>query len=56
MIISDKKRFIFVHIPKTAGSSIKSALSPYSIEKPHSRRSWILRHFNLPVEAQVPRL
>jgi len=48
MIISDKKRFIFVHIPKTAGSSIQSALSPYSIEKPHSHWSRILRHFNLP--------
>ena len=48
MIISDKKQFIFVHIPKTAGSSIQSALSEYQIEKPRSKASRLLRHFNLP--------
>ncbi len=29
MIISDKHRFVFVHIPKCAGSSIRKVLAPY---------------------------
>ena len=52
MIISDQKQFIFVHIPKTAGSSIQSALSEYGIEKPRSKTSRLLRHFNLPNDYQ----
>jgi hypothetical protein len=30
MIISRSKKFIFIHIPKTAGSSIRNALRPYT--------------------------
>lgn len=30
MIISDKKRFIFIHNPKTAGESVELALRPYA--------------------------
>lgn len=52
MIISDKQQFIFVHIPKTAGSSIQSALSSYAIENPRSRWSRVLKHFNLPKDYQ----
>lgn len=52
MIISDQKQFIFVHIPKTAGSSIQSALSVYAMEKPNSKTSRLLRHFNLPNDYQ----
>ncbi len=29
MIISHKKKFIFIHIPKTAGSSVTNILNPY---------------------------
>lgn len=29
MLISDKHKFIFIHIPKTAGSSIKNNILPY---------------------------
>lgn len=29
MIISDKHRFVFVHIPKCAGTSVRRALAPY---------------------------
>ncbi len=30
MIVSPKQRFVFVHNPKTAGTSIQQALTPYS--------------------------
>lgn len=29
MIISDKHRFVFVHVPKCAGTSVRKALAPY---------------------------
>lgn len=35
MIISHERRFIFVHIYKVAGTSIKKALKPYADEMPH---------------------
>ena len=37
MVISDSKRFIFVHIQKTAGSSIRRLLQPYAVEAPRTR-------------------
>lgn len=49
MLISDEKKFIFIHIPKTAGSSIRSTLQPYSIPKQTSK---LLKHFNLPSNYQ----
>ena len=48
MLISDQKKFIFVHIEKTAGTSITSALEPYSIKPPTSKWYSLLRAFNLP--------
>ncbi|MEL7445886.1 MAG: sulfotransferase family 2 domain-containing protein [Pseudomonadota bacterium] len=30
MIVSDSKRFVFVHVPKTAGKSVSAALQPYA--------------------------
>ena len=32
MLISDDHRFLFVHIPKTAGSSVTQVLAPYSCQ------------------------
>ncbi|MEZ4435917.1 MAG: sulfotransferase family 2 domain-containing protein [bacterium] len=29
-MISDRKRFVFVHIPRTAGTSVETALAPYA--------------------------
>lgn len=48
MLISDQKKFIFVHIEKTAGTSITSALEPWSIRPPASKWYSILRALNLP--------
>ncbi len=47
MLISDSKKFIFVHISKTAGTSIRSVLNQYAIEKPGKFYSF-LRYFDLP--------
>jgi len=30
MIVSDSRKFVFVHIPKTAGISVRAALEPYA--------------------------
>ncbi len=34
MLLSSKEKLIFIHIPKTAGTSIKLALKPYETKKP----------------------
>jgi hypothetical protein len=39
MIISDSHRFIFVHIPKAAGSSISAALKESATRKPWARKA-----------------
>lgn len=43
MIISDEKKFVFLHIPKTAGSSLRKILTPYASEYPVTYRR-ILGH------------
>lgn len=48
MIISDDKRFIFVHIEKTAGTSIGQVLAPYANQRPASRLLSLLRRVGLP--------
>ena len=55
MLISDSKQFIFVHIPKTAGTSIRSALAPHSLSTEHSNWLRFLRRFNLPKNYQTYR-
>lgn len=37
MLISDERRFVFVHVEKTGGTSIGQVLSPYAIGRPPSR-------------------
>lgn len=48
MLISDEKQFIFVHISKTAGTSIRRALQPYALQPPQGKLHSLLRRFNLP--------
>jgi len=47
MLISHSHRFIFVHISKTAGSSMKRALAPYCSQPPRVGLRKVLSH--LPV-------
>lgn len=47
MLISDNKRFVFVHIAKTAGTSIRGCLEPYAMARPGKLYS-LLRQFDLP--------
>lgn len=47
MLISDNRKFIFVHVPKTAGTSVKTALKPFSLPRP-PRWFSLLRRFGLP--------
>lgn len=47
MLISDTKRFIFVHVPKAAGKSVREALAPYCLPRPPKFHS-LLRRFGLP--------
>jgi len=47
MLISRKYKFIFIHIPKTAGQSITKALSPFSTGKWQGKISNLLCSKNL---------
>lgn len=49
MIRSSRYKFVFVHIPKTAGSSVTSALLPYSDPLPLRWLSSPLRKIGFPV-------
>jgi len=48
MLISDSKKFIFIHISKTAGTSVRAGLEPYSNQAPCDKLHSFLRYFDLP--------
>ena len=47
MIVSDSKNFVFVHVQKTAGSSIRRALTPYALNAPRTRAHKLLTRSRL---------
>ena len=47
MLISHSHKFVFVHIPKTAGTSITQLLEPYCAKAPDSRSRRIARKLGL---------
>ena len=48
MLISESHQFLFFHVAKAAGTSVRSALQPYCLPVTDSRWSSFLRHFDLP--------
>lgn len=48
MLISDSKQFVFVHVPKTGGSSLQRLLKPHCLEKNPNRLYSLLRPLGLP--------
>jgi len=48
MLLSIEKKFIFIHIPKTAGSSMTEALSPYALNPAKSQYRRLLSHLPVP--------
>jgi hypothetical protein len=48
LLISNRHKFIFVHVPKTAGTSLARALEPYSDNHPREGLRRILSHLPVP--------
>lgn len=48
MLISRKHKFIFVHVYKNAGTSVKKALMPYAANQVQALTSRFLQRYNLP--------
>ena len=58
MIISESKKFVFFHTPKTGGSSMTAALAPYSIKgsynpAPEGSHAWQCGYHYSPMHATV---
>ena len=49
MLISYEHRFLFVHVPKAAGSSVRATLSPLAPRAPDRLLNVLLAHSHLPL-------
>ncbi len=47
MLISDRHRFIFVHVRKAAGTSLRQRLAPYALAPPRGRLNHLLSRAGL---------
>jgi hypothetical protein len=48
LLISNRHKFIFVHVPKTAGQSMTRALEPFSDNRPRKGLRRLLSHLPVP--------
>lgn len=48
MLVSLEKKFIFIHIPKTAGTSLRELLEPYCVQPERSQLRRLFSHLPVP--------
>lgn len=48
MLVSVEKQFIFVHVPKTGGTSLRKILAPHSLKPNRTRLRGLLSHLPMP--------
>ena len=47
LVLSESHRFIFIHVPKTAGGSVRACLTPYSVQPKATRFRRVLRKLHI---------